>query len=128
MPPTNQQSLSQDETVALATIYSVLDSFHTLSRKMPISFARVFLAVCLKPNRCVEELARECGTSNGVMSRTLGDIGDCTRYHKPGMGLIEAVGHPMDRRLVLIRPSHRGAALARQMVGAMKRRQHLAAA
>jgi len=34
---------------------------------------------------------------------------------------------PMDRRLVLIRPSHRGAALARQVVGAMKRRQHLAA-
>jgi hypothetical protein len=128
MNPTNDQSLSENETDVLRTVYSVLDSFHTLSRKMPISFARVFLAVCLHPNRCVEELARECGTSDGVMSRTLGDIGACNRYHLPGMGLVEAFGHPMDRRLVLIRPSHRGAAVARQMVGAMKRRQHLAAA
>jgi DNA-binding MarR family transcriptional regulator len=127
MTSTNQQSLSENETDALATIYSVLDSFHTLSRKMPISFARAFLAVCLHPNRCVEELARECGTSNAVMSRMLGDIGACNRYHKPGMGLVEVAGDPMDRRLVLMRPSYRGAALARQMVGAMKRRQHLAA-
>jgi DNA-binding MarR family transcriptional regulator len=127
MNATSEQLLSESETDVLRTVYSVLESFHTLSRKMPISFARVFLAVCLRPNRCVEELARECGISNGVMSRTLGDIGDCNRYHLPGMGLVEAVGDPMDRRLVLIRPSHRGAALARQMVGAMKRRQHLAA-
>jgi hypothetical protein len=77
----------------LGTVYSMLVSFHTLSRKMPISFARIFL-VCLHPNRCVEELARECGTSKGVMSRTLGDISDCNRYHLPGMGLVEAVGDP----------------------------------
>jgi hypothetical protein len=128
MPSTNEQLLSEGETDVLRTVYSVLDSFHTLSRKMPITFARVFLAVCLKPDRCVEELARECGTSNGVMSRTLGDIGHCNRKHLPGLGLVEAVGDHMDRRLVLIRPSHRGAALARQMVSAMKRRQHLAAA
>jgi DNA-binding MarR family transcriptional regulator len=43
------------------------------------------------------------------------------------MGLVETVGDPMDRRLVLIRPSRRGAALARQMVSAMRRRSHLAA-
>jgi DNA-binding MarR family transcriptional regulator len=49
------------------------------------------------------------------------------RYHLPGMGLVETVGDPMDRRLVLIRPSRRGAALARQMVSAMRRRSHLAA-
>jgi hypothetical protein len=128
MTSTSEQSLSEAETDLLRTVYSLLDSFHTLSRKMPISFARVFLGVCLHPNRCVEELARECGTSSGVMSRTLGDIGDCNRYHLPGMGPVEAVGDPMDRRLVLIRPSHRGAALARQMVSAMKRRQHVAAA
>jgi hypothetical protein len=97
MNATSEQLLSESETDVLRTVYSVLDSFHTLSRKMPISFARVFLAVCLRPNRCVEELARECGISNGVMSRTLGDIGDCNRYHLPGMGLVEAVGDPMDR-------------------------------
>jgi hypothetical protein len=49
-------------------------------------------------------------------------------FNKDTMIRAGARGDPMDRRLVLIRPSHRGASLARQMVGAMKRRQHLAVA
>ena len=75
---------------------------------MPLQYVTAFLLVATDEHQNVSEYAKRANTSQSLMTRHLADLGKINRYHKPGMGLVEAYEDLMDRRNSLVCLSAKG--------------------
>jgi DNA-binding MarR family transcriptional regulator len=75
---------------------------------------KAFLGVAKDPGRPVSDYANMCGVSNGAMSWRLNDLGEMYSRDRslPGLGLLESMPDPMDRRYTLVKLSPEGQAFA----------------
>ncbi|SRR5258708_32794354 len=120
---TSIMQLTDDE--ALANLAAALKPFQDLARDtlvvVSVALVQTFLMVAMKPDQTISELARAAGVPNGTMSRLLSDLSDIGRSGAPGLGLIEQRINVFDRRHTTNRISPKGAALVRQIAGAIGR-------
>jgi DNA-binding MarR family transcriptional regulator len=117
-----------DDQAALSNLAAALRPFAELAKGTKVvatvPLLQTFLAVAIKPGQTVSDLAKAAGVRNGTMSRQLADLSDIGRAGDPGLGLIEQRINLMDRRHTTNRlSSSKGAALVRQIAGAMQGRR-----
>jgi hypothetical protein len=116
---------STDE--ALANLAAALRPFQDLARDtlvtMSVLLVQTFLMVARKPDQTNSELARAAGVPNGTMSRLLSDLSGISRSGTPGLELVEQRIYILDRRHTTNRLSSKGAALVRQIAGALQGRR-----
>ena len=90
-------------------------------KRMTVSLANTFLNVVAQEGLTVSDLAARCGVSGEVMSKHLRDLGAVNRRYGTGLGVVAVVqqihGDRRERYVVL---THQGAALARQVIAALK--------
>ena len=67
------------------------------------------------------EYARLLGCSPGPASRRISNLGEFMRDMSPGFGLVETHRDPRDRRLITVKPSAKGTAIAEKVRDAMER-------
>jgi DNA-binding MarR family transcriptional regulator len=120
-------SIMQSTDEALTNLAAALRPFQDLARDtlvtMSVSLVQTFLMVAMKPDQTNSELARAAGVPNGTMSRQLADLSDISRSGAPGLCLIEQRIYTFDRRHTTNRLSSKGAALVRQIAGALQGRR-----
>jgi tetratricopeptide (TPR) repeat protein len=103
-PPPRRDPLSRkplsDRHVHAAKLYRELNRiFLSEFRKtMPVQYIDAFLLVVIEEGLSVNDYAERAGVSKSVMSRHLLDIGDFTRDHQPGFGLVTSRPHPFELR------------------------------
>jgi len=76
----------------------IIDLFRTLDARMPSSYIRAFLAVCLKPGAGPTDYAKDMGTIQPIMSRLLLEIGKKARERDEGLGLVDRQASPESLR------------------------------
>ena len=115
------KGISAAQHSVLKNMHRALEPFRELRGTMPLQYVTAFLLVATEEHQNVSDYAELAGTSQSLMSRHLGDIGETNRYHKPGFGLIEDYADLMDRRNSLIRLSPKGRHVVEQICEALKR-------
>jgi DNA-binding MarR family transcriptional regulator len=100
---------------------AITKPFHKLRETMPLQYITTFLHVASDEGQNVTEYARRAGTSQSLMSRHLGDLGEVNRYHEEGFGLIEEYTDGMDRRNSLRRLTDKGRGVVKEICDAFGR-------
>jgi DNA-binding MarR family transcriptional regulator len=118
MPPVATTRIRQplpDEAQATAWMVEQLHRLYTKEVNvptMPLQYITAFLMVARAEGKSVTEYAEIAGVSTSVMSRHLLDIGDRSRTHEPGYGLVTSRPNPTELRRHEIFLTPKGRALA----------------
>jgi hypothetical protein len=110
-------TVSQNIPDILTGIFNALNLF---ASRLPANYLKAFLAVAKEEGRNIDYYARVCAVGAGQMSRRLLDLGEINRYHQPGFGLLESRSQEIDRRIVTVRLTDKGRALANQIARAVE--------
>lgn len=112
----------EPQKVALAKIMHVTDEVLKLREEMPLTVFKTFLGVALWGQEGREgvplpmvELARNIELPHQTVSRHLRYLGEFERPGVPGMGLVEQLENPLNRRQKLTRLTPKGKALAKKL-------------
>jgi DNA-binding MarR family transcriptional regulator len=100
---------ARTETVKAAKKWSaVLEEFRKLNPEIQAQQIAIFLAVVIKPDQSVNELAVATGQGNSSASRNIHALSKVHRKGMSGLGLLTAVEDELDRRLKRIRLTPKG--------------------
>lgn len=110
------------EQLALANLMKVADEVLQLREEMPLTVFKTFLGVALwgqnskeaKPLPMVD-LAKNIELPHQTVSRHLRYLGEFERPGVPGLGLVEQVEYPLNRRMKTTRLTAKGKALAKKL-------------
>jgi DNA-binding MarR family transcriptional regulator len=111
--------LNDDEKETMKVLANALKPFRLIRDTMSIQSIELFLAVAIKEDRTINELASATGVAPPMVSRLASDMGDVNRYHQPGYDLVDTRPDIMDRRYNRTRLTPKGKALAGQVLKAM---------
>jgi len=92
------EKFSDDEKDAARALLAALEPFRALRPTMPLQYVYLFLTVVLDEGKTVSEYATMTNTPPTVMTRHLLEIGDRTRSHDAGLGLVQQKADVMDLR------------------------------
>ena len=98
--------------LGLAESFSELRELHP---NMSMRYVLVFLLAGAYEGKSISELADLASLSLATVSGILSDIGVKKRTGRPGLGLIETVTDPIERRRKHVRVTDKGRALLHQM-------------
>ncbi|MFL6834592.1 MAG: hypothetical protein ACJ8F0_18580 [Xanthobacteraceae bacterium] len=90
---------------------------------MPVHMVSAFIRVAIKEGKSVQELTKDAGVVQSVMSRCLLDLGPRDRSGGPGLGLVEHKLSPMNFKEREIMLTRKGVALARKIAGMLAQRK-----
>ena len=90
-----------------------------LDDQMQAQQIAVLLGVALRPGLTVNTLGETVGISQSSCSRNIAALGEWHRKGIPGMGLIEAVEDPVERRRKVIFLTGKGRVIANKLLQAM---------
>jgi DNA-binding MarR family transcriptional regulator len=110
------------EQAALAKIMQVTDEVLKIREEMPLTVFKTFLGVALWGQNSKEgkplpmtELAHHIDLPHQTVSRHLRYLGEFERPGVPGLGLVEQVEYPLNRRMKTTRLTAKGRALAKRL-------------
>lgn len=110
------------EKLPLAKLFSSADEMLKLRDEMPLSVFKTFLGVAMWGQEGkgdqplpMSELAARIGLPHQTVSRHLRYLGDFERPGDPGLGLVEQVEYPLNRRMKTTRLTPKGRALAKRL-------------
>ena len=95
----------------IRSLLASLDPFLRIRPSMPARCIQAFLLVAENEGLSVGEYAQRAGMSGAMMSRTLLDMGERTRYYQEGAGLVEGEENDRNRREKLYHLTPKGRAL-----------------
>jgi DNA-binding MarR family transcriptional regulator len=112
--------LSKDEQLALRRCLSVVESFRTIRRIMPLQHAYAFLLVASEEGRSVTEYAKRAGVTQAVMTRILSALGSRRRGRQAGYDLVQQAPEPEDARTTQTFLTPKGKAFKHEIVRMMR--------
>jgi DNA-binding MarR family transcriptional regulator len=94
----------------LKTVTLLLNKFRQLDGELPLSQMLIILEVAKagESGTTLSLISKNLNLGNANTSRNLAQLGKINRKHEEGMGIIDAVEHPMDRRLKILTLSFKG--------------------
>ena len=95
----------------IRSLLASVDPFLRIRPSMPARCIQAFFLVAEKEGLSVSEYADRAGLSVAMMSRTLLDMGERTRYYQEGAGLVEGKENVLNRREKLYHLTPKGRAL-----------------
>ena len=84
----HKTAFSAEERAYASALLASLEAFLGDDTAMPLQYVLAFLRVVAEEGKGVSEYATAARISNTVMTRHLLDIGDRSRNHEAGMGLV----------------------------------------
>lgn len=93
-----------------------LDTFRTMYADIPATSVEVFLQVAIAPGISSKDLVSRVGVSQSAISRHLALLGDYDWKGGDGLGLIDLIEDPVDRRTKVAFLKPKGQALAAKLV------------
>ena len=119
----DDRALTRQAILCARMMKKALDPVRSVRRTISLQLTFTFLQVAAEPGLTVTALAHRCGVGQTVMSRHLQDLGNINRRNKAGLGLVAVTQRVYgDRRERYVVLTHRGAAVARQMIAAIRPR------
>lgn len=101
---------------ALGKMIAGLEAVRKVGEQMPIQTAHCFLLIAMKPGINMAELSKLVGISQASCSRNVAALGEWHRLGKPGFDLVEAIEDPEARRRKIMFLTHRGRAVAKEVI------------
>jgi DNA-binding MarR family transcriptional regulator len=106
--------LSQQERQTLERLLSSLDEVLAQKAKMPLTMLAALLRVAVNEAKSAQDLTRDAGVAQSIMSRDLFDLGPLGRNGN-SLGLVEHRPSSTNPKVHEFYLSHKGVALVRNM-------------
>ncbi|WP_207455845.1 MarR family transcriptional regulator [Azospirillum sp. SYSU D00513] len=95
MPARTRPEARFDE---VATLVHVLEAFRRLDPDLPIQYALSFMTIARNEGLSIGELAERLGIAQSSASRNVAALSRWHSFGKAGLGLVQAVEDPRERR------------------------------
>ncbi len=112
-------STSTKPRSALLNVQNIIKEFKSLNDEMPAQQVEVLFLIARRPGVTMAELSDEVGIALSSVSRNLQALGEWHRHGKPGLGLVETVPDPHERRRVIAFLTAKGTETVNRMLGHM---------
>lgn len=110
---------NDEDRKSFRIIFKLTEIFRDMDKDIPMSTASVFLWVALNEGGTQRDLRAALDLPSSTASRNLAALSKIHRLGKPGLGLIEWVESPEDRRANLLFLSVKGKALVGSLLAAL---------
>lgn len=104
----------------LDRLMDVFEILRSIDPTMHVSLAHVFVAVALRPGLTMDELGELVNLSQSSCSRNIMTLAKGTPSTRDGHRLVRTDYDPEDGRRMIILPTTRGRALARELASALE--------
>lgn len=108
--------MAQNDRNELRRLYQVLLALHNVDADMTMNQVVCFAWIALHEGRTQVELRQALDMASSTSSRSLAALSKVHRLGKPGLGLIEWVENPEDRRAKLIYLTPQGKRLVESLL------------
>lgn len=102
-------------TASLGRLGDVLGYLRSLDATFPIQGWQVFLAVAQSPGISQPDLEETVGISQSAVSRHVFALSKFAAFNRPGMGMVEAIDNPMNRREKVVNLTPKGERVAEKL-------------
>lgn len=110
---------NDDDRKSFRLLLKITETFREVDKDILLSSASVFLWVALHEGSTQREMRDDLGLASSTSSRNLAALSKVHRLGKPGLGLVEWVESPEDRRAKLLFLTTKGKALVGQLLAAL---------
>lgn len=115
-----EKTFTEEERAYARALLNALEPFVEIRHTMPLQYVTAFLRVVADEGLGVTKYADEAGISKTVMTRHLLDIGERSRDHGEGFGLVYQKRDIHDLRINRTYATPQGYAKFRKVMGAIK--------
>lgn len=113
----NKLMTKTDQREDTKTLYAILSYLRDLDPDMPMNQVVCFTWIALNEGRTQVEMRQDLQMASSTSSRSLAALSNVHRLGKPGLGIVEWVENPEDRRAKLLYISDKGKAVLNKLTG-----------